>query len=291
VKPRYLLLLTFLRLLPRNLVSRWAGAVAGLPLPRPCRRPFLTAFGRIFGVDFSEVREPLERFPRLQDFFVRALKEGARPIDARPAAFVAPCDGAWGASGEVTDGTLLQLKGRPYSLAELLGDGTLARGLEGATFATLYLAPHNYHRFHVPCRARLLTATYLPGSLWPVNAAGLNGIDGLFAQNERICATFEVDEPGFAGRFVLVAVGATMVGKIRVTFDDLETNLPGRRLPITRPYDVVFEKGDEWGRFEFGSTLVLIAAQGTIGLERAEPGTELRLGRSIGTLSAPRDFP
>lgn len=222
---------------------------------------------------------------------MRALKEGARPIDAQAAAFVAPCDGAWGASGEVTDGTLLQLKGRPYSLAELLGDGTLALGLEGATFATLYLAPHNYHRFHVPCRARLLSATYLPGSLWPVNAAGLNGIDGLFAQNERICATFEVDEPGFAGRFVLVAVGATMVGKIRVTFDDLETNLPGRRRPITRPYDLVFEKGDEWGRFEFGSTLVLIAAKGTLALEIAEPGTELRLGRSIGMLSAARDFP
>jgi phosphatidylserine decarboxylase len=290
VKPRYLLLLTFLRLLPRNLVSRCAGFVAGWPLPRPWRRPLLKAFGRTFGVDFSEVREPLESFARLQDFFVRALKDGARPIDARPDAFVSPCDGAWGAHGVVADGALLQLKGRPYLLADLLGDAEVAQAFEGGIFATLYLAPHNYHRFHVPCRVRLVSATYLPGSLWPVNAAGLNGIDGLFAQNERICATFEVDEPGFTGRFILVAVGATMVGKIRVTFDDLETNLPGRRRQLRRGYDVAFEKGDEWGRFEFGSTLVLIAEPGLLALAAAEPGTELRLGASIGALlSRPAD--
>lgn len=239
------------------------------------------------GVDFNEVRDPLASFPSLQDFFVRHLKDGARPVDGAADALVSPCDGAWGQAGSVEKGQVLQVKGRPYSLAELLGSAEEAEAFEGGRFATLYLSPKDYHRFHTPCRATLARVRYLPGGLWPVNRAGVELVDSLFARNERICAFFDVDEPGYTGRFCLVAVGATMVGKIRLSFDSMESNLGGRRRRQERSYgggELTFERCAEWGRFHFGSTLVLVATPGTLALDVEPRGTVLRLGRRIGSL-------
>ena len=278
-------------LLPRNALSRLGGAVASMRWPRPLRRLAVTAFGKTVGVDFSEVRDPLASFASLQDFFVRELVPGARPIDAAAGALVSPCDGAWGQSGTVTDGQLLQVKGRPYSLAQLLGNAAEAKAFEGGIFATLYLSPRDYHRFHTPCRSRVTHARYVPGSLWPVNRAGVELVDDLFAVNERIIAFFDIAEPEYTGRFCLVAVGATMVGKIKVTFDGLESNVRGQQHVVDRSYDppVHFERGAEWGRFMFGSTLVLIAEAGVVDLRRGEGGQPLRLGRAIGDLRANED--
>jgi len=280
--------LAVVRLLPRNLVSRLAGKVAGWRWPGPLRRAQIRAFGRLAGVDFTEVRDPIESFPSLQAFFTRALVEGVRPIDPAPDSFVAPCDAVWGQSGRVEDGTLLQVKGRPYSLGALLGAESEAERFEGGTYATFYLSPRDYHRFHTPYRLRIGRAAYLPGTLWPVNRAGVEGIDGLFAQNERICAFAELlseDGQALPGQLAMVAVGAVMVGKIKVTFDDLETNLAGRSAE-TRSYEpaVEFDKGEEWGRFEFGSTIVIVATPGLVDLDLQPSGTPLRLGRRIGAL-------
>lgn len=274
-----------LRLLPKNLISRAAGRIAEVSLPGPIRRAQIRAFGLTFGVRFEEVRDPIESFSSVQDFFVRALKEGVRPIDPAPDAFVSPCDGAWGEAGVVEDGTILQVKGQPYSVAALLDDEELAARFEGGAFATLYLSPRDYHRFHTPCAGRIVRADYVPGTLWPVNHAGIRFVRGVFAQNERIVAylaPFDDDE-----RLVcMVAVGATMVGKVRVTFDDLCTNVPRARR-VSRHYGArapVFDKGEEWGRFLFGSTIVLLASPGLVELDVQPPNTRLFLGRRIGTL-------
>jgi phosphatidylserine decarboxylase len=273
-----------LRLLPRNLLSRAAGRFAGARLPRALVRAEILAFARAVGVDLDEVRDPLDSFESLQAFFTRALRDGVRPIDAARDALVSPCDGAFGESGLVRDGQLLQLKGRPYGLRELLGSGADAAAFEGGAYATLYLSPRDYHRFHAPCAARVERVTYLPGTLWPVNRLGLEGVDALFAQNERICA-FMRASPGDA-LLCLVAVGATMVGKVRVTFDALETNLRGaRELRRDYPGGVALAKAEEWGRFEFGSTLVLLAPPGAVALEPRAPGTPVRLGQRIGRLA------
>ncbi|MEM9594266.1 MAG: archaetidylserine decarboxylase [Acidobacteriota bacterium] len=280
---RHRILLAALWPLPRHLLSRLGGRLTSVPLPRPLRPFAMKTFGRIFGVDFSEVRDPLRSFPSIQDFFVRALVDGARPTDAAPDAFVSPCDGAWGQSGRVENGALLQVKGRPYSVAELLGDVADAADFEGGTYATLYLSPKDYHRFHMPCDGRAVRARYLPGGLWPVNRAGVEGIEALFARNERIVGFFDVG--GAGGRLAIAAVGATMVGKVKLTFDDLETNVPGRgRSEGVYDPGVELPKGAEWGRFEFGSTLVLVASPGLVDLDIAPAGTALRLGRRIGTL-------
>jgi phosphatidylserine decarboxylase len=276
-----------LRALPVNAVSRLAGRLARARLPGPLRRPAISAFGRAVGANFDEARDPIESFSSFQDFFTRALRDGARPIDDAADAFVAPCDGAWGAAGTIRDGTLLQLKGRPYSLAALLGSEDDAKRLEGGSYATLYLAPRDYHRFHTPCDVDVVSARYLPGRLWPVNGIGLEGVDGLFAENERICAWMRTARADAEPPLCLVAVGATMVGAVHVTFDSLTTNVPGAVLK-SRSYDppVRIARGGEWGRFEFGSTIVVVAAPGFVDLDVAEPGTTLRLGRRIGTLLA-----
>jgi phosphatidylserine decarboxylase len=275
--------LALLRLLPRNALSRAAGRLAGLRLPRPLVRAEIDAFARAVGVDLSEVRDPLDSFASLQAFFTRALRDGARPIAPEPEAVVAPCDGAWGTSGTVEKGLLLQVKGRPYALADLLASDADAADFEGGAFATFYLSPRDYHRFHSPCAVRVENARYVPGTLWPVNRIGLDGVDGLFAQNERIAVRMRV-RPGDA-LLCVVAVGATMVGKVRVDFDALATNVPGASGELrTYPREIALAKGQEWGRFEFGSTLVLVAARGALALAAQPPGSPLRLGQRIGRL-------
>ncbi len=273
-----------IRGLPVRALSRLAGRVARQRLPRPVLRLMIRGFGRAVGVDFGEMRDPVESFETFQDFFVRRLRDGARPVDAGADAFVAPCDGAWGASGRIEGGSLLQLKGRPYSLAQLLGDDEAARRLEGGCFATFYLSPRDYHRFHAPCDVEVVAASHQPGTLWPVNSIGLRGVDGLFAENERICAWMRLAGATGAPPLCLVAVGATMVGCVKVEFDDLVTNRGAER-PTHRQYTSPrrFTKGEEWGRFEFGSTLVLVAAPGSLELQMPAPGTALRQGERIGS--------
>jgi phosphatidylserine decarboxylase len=280
------LLIAALRLLPKNAISRLAGRIVSLRLPALLQRWQIRGFARVFGVDWSEVRDPITSFRSLQDFFVRALLPGARPVDTDPDAFVSPCDGAWGESGIVKGGMLFQVKGRPYSLGALLGDDASAEHFEGGSYATIYLSPRDYHRFHAPCDAHIARLRYLPGTLWPVNRAGVEGVDALFAQNERICAFMERTPPGGRNALCIVAVGATMVGKVRVNFDSLSSNLPGAAVQerIYGEEAPRLVKGDEWGRFEFGSTLVVIAAPGVAEFESHEPGTGVRMGARIGSL-------
>ncbi|MBY0399748.1 archaetidylserine decarboxylase, partial [Myxococcota bacterium] len=226
----------------------------------------------------------------LQQFFTRALAPGARPLEGGEEVLVSPCDGAWGAAGRIEKGTLLQVKGRPYRVAELIGDEGLAARYEGGQFATLYLSPRDYHRFHTPAAGHITRLVYRPGSLWPVNAIGLLGIDALFARNERICAFLDVEDSrggpsgGAGAPLAMVAVGATMVGSVRLAFDALATNRRGA-VPVDRDLSVggpVFARGAEWGHFEFGSTIVLLVAPGSYRLEPRPIGTPLRLGRAIG---------
>ncbi|MFI5317838.1 MAG: archaetidylserine decarboxylase [Myxococcota bacterium] len=256
------LALEALRLLPRNLLSRAAGRFAGARLPGPLVRAEIACFARAVGANLAEVRDPLDSFESLQAFFTRALRPDARRIDPADDALVAPCDGAWGESGAIESGRLLQVKGRPYALAELLASRDDAALFEGGTFATFYLAPRDYHRFHATCDVRVERARYVPGTLWPVNRIGLDGVDALFAQNERIAVMMRARRSD--ALLCLVAVGATLVGKIRLRFDRLQTNTRGARAEERRYADgVALAKGEEWGHFEFGSTIVFSAPEVT----------------------------
>jgi phosphatidylserine decarboxylase len=275
--------ITSLKVLPHHYMSAMAGRLAGLPAPTLA----VKTFGKVFGVDFDEVKEPLESFPSVQSFFVRTLKDGARPVDPDPAALVSPCDGRWGAAGFVKDDTALQLKGRHYSVRMLLHDDDNARLFDGGSFCTLYLSPRDYHRFHCPTDGDVTGVRYVPGALWPVNGAGLAHVDGLFTKNERIIAWLRPSHDEDA-LIAMIAVGATMVGKVRVDFDDaVTTNVANPEVTVKsyRP-PVHLTKGQEWGRFEFGSTIVLLGTRGAFDLDIQPEGTPLKLGTRIGTIGA-----
>ncbi len=289
-----------LYLLPKNAISRWAGRFAALRLPGPLQRAELRLFARWAGVDLTEAARPLDAYPSLQAFFSRSLREGARPIEGDVHALTSPCDGTWGAAGPIDGGSLVQAKGRTYRVRDLLGDVDIADGYEGGFFATFYLSPRDYHRFHTPTAGRFRRLDYWPGALWPVNHGGLYAVDALFATNERICAYLEpegVVESDVAYEVVgaiasehvrsaiaMVAIGATMVGSVRLAFDRLTTNRPhalpqGRDLGSRSPY---FERGAEWGHFEFGSTIVMLIAPDSFDLDARPAGSKLRLGEVIG---------
>ena len=272
------------------------GRLAAYPLPGPLQRAEIRLFARLAGVDLSEMRDGIEAFGSLQQFFTRALRAGVRPIGGDEASLVSPCDGAWGESGRIRSGTLLQVKGRSYRLADLLGDEDRAMAYEGGCYATFYLSPRDYHRFHTPTAGHITGVDYHPGALWPVNSIGLQGVDGLFAKNERICAYLQPSQVAGSGRgengpvrdesdpIALIAVGATMVGSVRLSFSEICTNVPGvarirQHLGSRAP---AFARGQEWGHFEFGSTIVMLTPPGEIEISFRPPGNSLRLGEVIG---------
>lgn len=254
-------------LFPKNSISRLMGQLAALKLPLLFREPFLKIFGRIFGVNFSEIAQPLGSFESLQDFFIRELKPGLRPID--PSDMISPCDGTLGQCGNIKQGQLLQIKGRTYSLSSLLGEEATA--FENGSYATIYLSPKDYHRFHMPLEERITKARYIPGYLWPVNAWAVKNIDQLFCVNERIVCWLGEET-------ILVAVGATMVGKVKLSFDpELTTNIKGSTGTVKHYETRVFKKGEELGYFEFGSTVILIT-KAKLELSTLGFGSAVKLG-------------
>lgn len=291
-------LFVLLTLLPKNAMSRAMGRVTSMRLPGPIQRAEIRLFAAIAGVAIEEARDDVADFASLQQFFTRALRPGARPLEGDDNTLVSPCDGAWGESGTIESGTMMQVKGRAYRVADLLCDEDLATAYEGGRYATFYLSPRDYHRFHTPTAGRVTRVEYIPGALWPVNSIGLLGVDGLFAQNERLCAYLELGPgegvgvqsgdsgPGSSLGIAMIAVGATMVGSVRLTFDEMRTNVangsPERRdFAANAP---TFARGEEWGTFEFGSTIVMLTPPGEIELDSRATGTALRLGEAIGSV-------
>jgi phosphatidylserine decarboxylase len=272
------LLILLLSVLPKHGMSRIAGGVANLPVPRPLRASVYRAFARVFGARLEEVELPLAEYGSINAFFTRQLKPGLRPVATD--AIVSPVDGAVGAYGPVADDVLVQAKGRDYSLAGLVGDTALAHSMDGGTFATLYLAPKDYHRIHVPLDGDIVSATYIPGELWPVNVYAVAHVADLFAVNERIVITIR----GRAGgTMAVVLVGATMVGTTRVAFDDLHTNAR-RRDVQRRSYDppIPVRAGGPLGHFEFGSTVIIVCSRDAGAIDPLAVGETVRMGQRIG---------
>jgi phosphatidylserine decarboxylase len=275
------LLIALLSVLPKHAMSRVAGHIANVPIPRPLRASVCRGFARVFGAVVEDAELPLTEYASVNAFFTRQLKPGLRPV--APDAIVSPVDGAVGAYGPVAGDVLVQAKGRNYSLAALLGDSALAHSMNGGTFTTLYLAPKDYHRIHVPVDGEIHAATYIPGELWPVNVHAVMHVADLFAVNERIVVTMH----GRAGGTVaVVLVGATMVGTTRVAFDDLHTNARRRELQ-RRAYDpaIPVQAGGPLGHFEFGSTVIVVCSKEAGTIDPLAEGQTVRMGQRLGPIS------
>jgi phosphatidylserine decarboxylase len=268
-------------LLPKQALTNLAGAAAraqGGALTTAVIRWFV---GR-YGVDMAEAAQPdVARYATFNDFFTRELKPGARPL-ADGADWLCPVDGAISQFGAVDGERIFQAKGHSYTCTALVGgDTTLAQRFHGGHFATLYLSPRDYHRIHMPAAGRLRRMIHVPGELFSVNPTTARGVPGLFARNERVVCLFDgVD--GSPGPFVLVLVGATIVGSMATTWHGV-VNPP--RPGTVRDWryddrDLTLARGAEMGRFLLGSTVVLLFPPGPLRFNPAwAPGGAIRMGQ------------
>lgn len=278
--------LAVLRRLPQGLLSRAAGGLADLPLPAFLRRPVLSTFARVTGIDVSEAEGTLGDYPSVNAFFVRRLRPGARPFPEAPEILASPVDGIVGAVGVVKAGRALQAKGRDYAVADLVGDPRRARAFEGGLFITVYLSPRHYHRIHTPLPGRVEEARHEPGRLFPVNAPAVAWVDELFVVNERLVAHLDT----VLGPVAVVAVGAYNVGRISAAFDPAWSGGAGTSVtnrgtppPPLRSYDpgIPLDRGAELMAFHLGSTVVVLTPPGPVLRDDVKPGLEVRAGRPL----------
>lgn len=273
--------------IPQHLLSR---GVYHLTRSRtPAVKNFLIkAFVRGFQPDMSDAAQPDPlAFPSFNEFFTRALRPGTRPVDPEASLVASPVDGAVSQVGYLEGTQLLQAKGHTYSVQTLLADAGAAAHFAGGSFATIYLAPFNYHRIHMPLDGRLRAAWYVPGSLFSVNAVTAAAVPGLFARNERIVCLFE--NAGLT--FALVLVGALFVGSMTTVWHgEVTPRRPRARLDL--PIDAArsplqLTKGAEMGRFNMGSTVILIlpprSAKWLVGVRA---GATVTVGKPLARLSA-----
>ncbi len=269
-------------LLPKQALTAFAGLVASARCG-VATTWLIRWFVATYGVDMGEAADPdIGHYATFNAFFTRALRPGARPLAA--ADLVCPVDGAISQFGRIEHDQIVQAKGHRYSIAALLaGDVALARQFDHGSFATLYLSPKDYHRIHMPCDGELKRMLHVPGELFSVNPATARGVPGLFARNERLVCVFE----SARGPFVMVLVGATIVGSI-VTVWQGRVNSPrlARRARLRdwhygdRP--VALKQGEEMGRFCLGSTVVLLFPQGALRFNPTwAPAGSVRLGEAM----------
>lgn len=270
----------FQYLLPQHAISRvvhWATRVTS---PR-FKDALIRAFIRGFRVDMSDaLHERPEDFAHFNAFFTRALRPGTRPSSSEPDDIVCPVDGTVSMAGAVAGQELLQAKDRRYRLAELLADGGMAQEFGGGAFATLYLAPYNYHRIHMPLDGRLTHMRYIPGRLFSVNAATVRSVPRLFARNERVVCRFETP----AGAMLMVLVGALNVGSIETVWaGEIAPGKPRRGRAESYPEGITIRRGEEMGRFNMGSTVIVLFSPHRACLSDAlAPGAVVRMGSPIG---------
>jgi phosphatidylserine decarboxylase len=227
-------------------------------------------------LDLSEARST--RFRSLHDCFTRQLKDGARTVDPDPGVAVSPCDGIVGAMGRVAEGSVLQAKGFPYTLMDLLGDSELVRAYLDGSFVTLRLTAGMYHRFHAPYDCHIEQVTYVSGDTWNVNPIALRRIERLFCKNER--AIIRCRLSGSHELITLVPVAAILVASIRLHFADVLLHLRYRG-PNTLPCDAVLRKGEEMGWFQHGSTMIAFAPAGIALCDGLQPGSVIRMGQPL----------
>lgn len=265
-------------LLPKDLISAVTYRIARSERAW-LTRPLIRWFARTYGVDLADAEHAdLEHYPTFNSFFTRALRAGSRPLAVGDDTVVAPCDGTLTQFGAVDGVTLLQAKGRSYSLEELLGErGDAADALRGGSYCTIYLAPRDYHRVHAPLAAMLTRTRYVPGRRFSVNRATAAAIDRIFCRNERAVCWFDTS----AGPMVVVLVGALNVSSIS-TFarGEIASGTPRHweeRMPLR------VERGAEIGRFNLGSTVIVLFARGAVSWNpRLATGMSVAMGASLG---------
>jgi phosphatidylserine decarboxylase len=267
-------------IVPQHALSRLAGRVAASRTPW-LRDALIRRFAAAYGVNMAEAARGIGDFASFNDFFTRELKPGARPLADAAQFILSPADGAVSQLGPITAGRIVQAKGRDYSVAELLAcTAAEAARFEGGRFMTIYLSPKDYHRVHMPAAGTLAKTRYIPGDLFSVNTATAEGVERLFARNERLACRFD----GSDGHFASCMVGAMIVAGIDTVWPNhIRTHA---KAPVDEDFTGqarAFAAGDEMGRFYLGSTVVLVFEPGRVEwLDHLKSGSPLRMGEAIG---------
>lgn len=275
-------------LLPQRLLTRLTYRLTRVRTPW-LKDALIRVFARHFRVDLGEALEPDARaYPDFNAFFTRPLKSGARPVAPGDRVVCCPVDGAISQIGMAETDTLLQAKGQTFSLAALLGgDPERARPFQSGAFATLYLSPRDYHRIHMPLAGRLREMVHVPGKLFSVSPLTTRMVPELFARNERVAALF--DTP--AGPMAVVLVGAINVASIETVWAGAITPPLGKIIrhwsyPPNGDGAVRLDKGAELGRFNMGSTVILLFGQGAVRWEpELRTGAAVRMGQRLGKVA------
>ena len=277
-KQKFLKLLLYI--IPHHAVSRVIYLVTRLRGPQV--KPMISWFVDKYGVDMNDAEESeLSYYQTFNEFFTRPLKSGIRPIAPGDNTLASPCDGTVSQAGPIRAGAIMQAKGRGYSVLELLGgDKTMAAEFADGRFATMYLAPFNYHRLHMPLDGNMIRMIHVPGRLFSVAEWTVAEIPRLFARNERLACYFETS----AGPLVMVLVGAINVSAIETVWSGLV--IPPRGKKVSE-YDYShtrkeISKGAEMGRFNMGSTVILLTGKNVEWLPNIAPGKTVKMGQLIG---------
>jgi phosphatidylserine decarboxylase len=261
--------------IPRRLATQFMGWFS--KIERPLVRDLSINVWRLFSdLDLSEAKKT--HFKSMHDCFVRELKDGARPVDPDPGVLVSPCDAIVGACGAIAGTELVQVKGFPYALRDLLGGPDFDEVYHDGLYATLRLTSSMYHRFHAPHDCRIEEVTYISGDTWNVNPIALKRVEKLFCKNERAIIRTRLAAGGHP--VMLVPVAAILVASMRFHFLDVLLNLKYRG-PNVIPCDASFQKGEELGWFEHGSTIIVFAPAGFTLSESVEEGATVRMGEPL----------
>jgi phosphatidylserine decarboxylase len=262
--------------LPRRTATKLMGWFSRIESRRLTRASL--AVWKLFADDLRLEESTTTDFKSLHECFVRELKPGARPLHPDPDVVVSPCDAIIGAHGPVRGTQAFQAKGFPYSLEDLLQEPRLVERHRDGRFITLRLKSNMYHRFHAPCDARVRGVTYVSGDTWNVNPIALERVERLFCKNER--AVIELETPRFGGALTMVPVAAILVASMRFTFVDTPLTLEHRGARFF-PCDATVSKGDELGRFEAGSTIILFASGDFDFAPTLKTGDVVRVGEPL----------
>ncbi|NQZ07522.1 MAG: phosphatidylserine decarboxylase [Algicola sp.] len=273
--------------MPKHALSRLIGKIAAAEAGF-ITRGAIALFIKQYKINMDEAQksQPSD-YKTFNQFFTRPLKDGMRPLAQGERLFVHPVDGAVSQLGDIVDDSIFQAKGHDYSLVTLLGGSEqTAEPFIGGKFATVYLAPKDYHRIHMPMAGTLKEMIYIPGDLFSVNPLTAQNVPNLFARNERVVAIFETE----IGPLAMVLVGATIVASIETVWAGTITPPRGKKVfrwqyETTGANQVCLEKGAEMGRFKLGSTIVAVFPKDTIAfLAENEPGKVTRMGQHFGDL-------
>ena len=280
--PTQRVFLTFQYLLPHHLLSRLIHHATRWRW-RPWKNFLIRRICRTYNVDLDEVqRQVPDEFVSFNDFFTRELVDGARPLPTEADAVACPSDGAISQLGDIDGDVLFQAKGRDYQLADLLGGRQdLAARFQDGVFATVYLAPRNYHRVHMPLAGRLVETTYVPGRLFSVAPLTVGNVPRLFARNERLICMFDTPD---AGPMAVILVGAMLVSAIETVWDGEMSRSSEVRTTSYADRDVTLERGAELGRFNMGSTVILMFGADTVSWGAYTCDQPVRMGQRLGTL-------